>query len=608
MIPATEPLPGEAIARGFEELIAERRLFGAELSPSIKKKDGSGAGFLVSGTPPMRKLLSRWSALFGNRVAPDALFRLLSVDLLGFAQRENSLLFGKDRIIYDAEIFHGDEPSGGLTLFLYTEFAWDRGLLASLLSREKPRIVYIEQVHLKDQASGYASALFRYYEKLFHDLGFNQFRLKASLSVGKYYWAKEGFDFRHRSDLVRMREELRSFVRERELPVRETELVRLNHAYDFALFRRDLSVPVYRDDTGYYSTVRDDKFRDELRFPLGKAFLLCSKPWDGYKVIYTNTPRRTGFVYSKRYLDHRTRGGHLENGGRLTRLMKAVRKEGLEDSLVFLEPYPPEMESVEAIHKPEFVESFRRSVLGGDRHFSTTDCSICMESFDVAMLAAGGVMAGVDAVMNRRVENVFCAVRPPGHHASAGAAMGFCFVNNLAVGAAYARSVYGVKKIFLIDWDAHHGNGTQDIFEDDPGTYFCSIHEHPTYCFPGTGRRMERGKGAGAGYTLNIPLRPHAGDAELVEAFEGEVVPEIDRFRPDLIMISAGFDAHRDDPIANLELSEASYVHMTSRICELAEKHCEGRIVSVLEGGYNGASLASSVTAHLKALQGRSGK
>jgi acetoin utilization deacetylase AcuC-like enzyme len=215
-------------------------------------------------------------------------------------------------------------------------------------------------------------------------------------------------------------------------------------------------------------------------------------------------------------------------------------------------------------------------------------------------------MAGVDAVMNRRVENVFCAVRPPGHHASRKQAMGFCFINNVAVGAAYARAAYGIKKIFILDWDVHHGNGTQDLFEEDPLTFFCSFHEHPTFCFPGTGRRMERGKGAGKGSTLNLPLRPHAGDAELVELFDRDVVPEIDRFRPDLILISAGFDGHRDDPIADIELTERAYEQMTRRICEAADRHCGGRVVSVLEGGYHRPAFASSAIAHLKALQGRS--
>jgi acetoin utilization deacetylase AcuC-like enzyme len=179
-------------------------------------------------------------------------------------------------------------------------------------------------------------------------------------------------------------------------------------------------------------------------------------------------------------------------------------------------------------------------------------------------------------------------------------------VNNVAIGALYARTVYGVERIFILDWDVHHGNGTQEIFESDPLTYYCSLHEHPTFCFPGTGRRMETGTGAGTGFTLNLPLKPHAGDEEMVETFERDVVPEIERFRPGLILVSAGFDAHDRDPIADLRLTEKSFAYMTRRICELADRQCGGRIVSVLEGGYDGPALGSSAVAHLKALQGRS--
>jgi len=151
----------------------------------------------------------------------------------------------------------------------------------------------------------------------------------------------------------------------------------------------------------------------------------------------------------------------------------------------------------------------------------------------------------------------------------------------------------------------YHGNGTQEIFENDPSVFYCSLHEHPSFCFPGTGRKMETGKGRGAGYTLNLPLPPRAGDRELVEAFDGEVVPALEGFRPGLILISAGFDAHRADGIAGLELTEASYIHMTRKVCDLAERLCQCRIVSVLEGGYDFSSLSSSVVAHLRTLQGR---
>ncbi len=605
-IGAAGSLPREAIAASFEALARDGKLFGAELNPNVLKKSGSGASFLVSAVPPMRRLLDRWEELFDNRVTPSGFFGLVDVKLPSFEHRDNMLLFAKDRVIYDTQIHHRGEPTGGLTFHLYREIDRERGVLAALLGGVRLRIVYIEQIHLRDQSSGYASSLFRHYEKLFRDLGFNQFRLKASLSVGKYYWAKEGFDCVERTDLDRMKEEIRAFARERDLPVKEAEIVRLNHAYDLALFRRDLKVPVYRNAEGYYAPARGGAFVEEHAFPLGKAVLLCSEPWDGYKIIYTNTPRRTGLVYASGYLSHRTPAGHPESGTRLIGLLKAVRKSGLRNSLVFLSPYLPDEESVRQVHRVDFIEGFRAAVRDGRAYFGTRDCAICPDTFDVALMAAGGVMAGVDAVMNGRVDNVFCAVRPPGHHAGADSAMGFCFFNNVAIGAAYARSLYGVERIFILDWDAHHGNGTQAIFEDDPRTYYCSIHEHPTFCFPGTGRRMEHGAGEGRGYTLNIPLRPHAGDRELRDAFDTEVVPEIDRFCPDLVMISAGFDGHANDPIADLDLTESSYDHMTRRICEAADRHCGGRIVSVLEGGYDGPSLASSAVVHLKALQGRS--
>jgi acetoin utilization deacetylase AcuC-like enzyme len=214
-------------------------------------------------------------------------------------------------------------------------------------------------------------------------------------------------------------------------------------------------------------------------------------------------------------------------------------------------------------------------------------------------------MAGIDAVFSGRADNVFCAVRPPGHHAGRARAMGFCFVNNVAVGAAYARSAYDISRVCILDWDAHHGNGTQELFVEDPETLFVSLHEHPSFCYPGTGRRMEKGKGAGEGATLNVPLPPHAGDREMIDAFEREVVPALEAFRPELILLSAGFDTHRDDPIADLECTEKAYVHMTRRVLEIADRHCGGRVVSVLEGGYRVEPFVASAIAHIRALQGR---
>ena len=595
----------QEIVRDFEKLIAERRLFGAELNPTTIKKSGSGARFLISKAPSSARLLRRWTALFGNAVSPVALFEDLSIRTDEFSHRENLLLFGRERVLYDTQIFQGDESVGELTLGFASLPDPALGLMAFLKGR-RLRIVYIEHIRVKAQRSGYAATLFRHYEKLFRDLGFHQFRLNASLSIGKYYWAKEGFEFSDRSEVERRKQALRAIVRERILPVRDIEIDRLNHPFDFARFRTDVRMPVYRDAEGYHSLTAGDRFTDEVHLPLGKAFLLSSAPWEGYKTIYTNTPRRTGFVTSPEYLLHRTRAGHPESPKRLRALLAAVEKKGLKSSLVFLPPYLPDLEFLETVHRAEYLARFRESVKKGDKVFSTRDCSICPATWDVALLAAGGVMAGVDAVMNGRVENVFCAVRPPGHHAGRDSTMGFCFINNLAVGASYARTVYGVERIFILDWDVHHGNGTQEIFEADPDHLLLQPPRASHVLLPRHGPPDGAGTGAGAGFTLNLPLKPFAGDEEMLETFETEVVPEIERFAPGLIMVSAGFDAHDNDPIADLRLTEKSYAHMTRRLCELADRHCGGRIVSVLEGGYNGPSCGSSVVVHLETLQGRS--
>ena len=601
-----DPLPDRDILEGFDRLIAADRLFGADLNSSNIKKSGKGTPFLVRRHPPHYRMLALWRDLFANRILPQELLDALAPEILGLAHGDGLLLFGKDRVLYDCQIVRGGEGVGHLTLSLYRE----RDPVFHFLPfprRPGRRIVYIEGISLSAQSTGYASSLFRRYERLFHDLGFHRFRLKASLSVGKYYWAKEGFDCEDRKMFGEMRENLHALVRRLGLPVEEQEVRRLNHASMVSTFRRDLLIPVYRNAEGYYSTDRDATHTEEFRFPLGKAFLLCSEPWDGYKVIYTDTPRRTALVWSDRYLGHEPLPGHPESPKRLEALYTAIRDEGMRESLIFLEPYVPAMESLHAVHDPEYLEAFREAAARGDRHFADRDCAISGGSYDAALLAAGGVMAGIDAICSGRADNVFCAVRPPGHHAGRSSAMGFCFMNNVAAGARYARSAYGVGRIYILDWDVHHGNGTQAMFDEDPLTFFCSLHEHPSFCYPGTGRRLEKGRGAGLGATLNVPLAPHAGDREMIEAFEREVVPSIEVFRPELILVSAGFDAHRDDPIAGLECTEEAYVHMTRRVLELADRHCEGRVVSVLEGGYRTESLVSSAIAHIKTLQGREG-
>jgi hypothetical protein len=291
----------QEIVRDFEKLIEERKLFGAahdpgiidgaEFDPKVVKKKGKGTRFLLRKVPSRAKLLRLWARLFGSTITPCALFEALSTRTHDFEHRENLLLFGNGWIIYDTEIFEEEEGVGELTLSFTSLRDPALGLLA-FLKGARLRVVRIEHIRLMAQRSGYASALFRHYERLFSDLGFDQFRLSASLSVGKYYWAKEGFDFSDASEIGKRKEKLRALVKERSLPVSEIEIDRLNHAYDVACFKREVRIPVYRDAEGYYSFENDDRFREEVLLPLGKAFLLCATPWEGYKAIRTNTTRK----------------------------------------------------------------------------------------------------------------------------------------------------------------------------------------------------------------------------------------------------------------------------------------------------------------------------
>lgn len=223
------------------------------------------------------------------------------------------------------------------------------------------------------------------------------------------------------------------------------------------------------------------------------------------------------------------------------------------------------------------------------------DTHAVRESFEAALLAAGAVNTAIDAVLQSKVGAAFCAVRPPGHHAECDRAMGFCLFNNVAIGARYAQRMHRIERVAILDWDVHHGNGTQHIFEADPTVFYISLHQYPFY--PGTGAREERGVGEGEGFTLNIPLPAGTGEARYLEAFRNEIVPALQDFKPELLIISAGFDAHRDDPLANMMLTESSYGKMTEQVMGIAP------IVSVLEGGYNLDALARSDEAHIVQME-----
>lgn len=308
---------------------------------------------------------------------------------------------------------------------------------------------------------------------------------------------------------------------------------------------------------------------------------------------------RTGLVFHPDYLKHLTGKDHPENPHRLKAILAGLEKSGLLEKLAKIEAAHSALEWVEKVHEKAYIDYVKKACLGGPTLLDA-DTAVSPESFNIALKAVSGILAACDAVMKRKVENAFCAVRPPGHHAEKDKAMGFCLFNNVAVAARYLQDFYKLKKILIVDWDVHHGNGTQQIFYEDPSVYYFSVHQFPFY--PGSGSEEEEGEGEGKGFTLNIPMAAGSGDTEYIELFENLFYPEAKRFKPDFILISAGFDGHKDDPLAQINLTEKGYQKMTEVVMRLAEECCQGRIVSCLEGGYNLNSLTSSVKAHIETL------
>lgn len=313
----------------------------------------------------------------------------------------------------------------------------------------------------------------------------------------------------------------------------------------------------------------------------------------------------TGFVWSPRFLEHDTGRGHPERSERLRAVHEHLGATGLLDGLAVLDPSPADLALVAAVHEADYIDRFRAACAEGRAWLDTPECPLREMSFEIARLAAGAGIVAVDAVLEGVIRNAFCAVRPPGHHAERALAMGFCYFNNVAVAAEHLRRNRGIRRVAILDWDVHHGNGTQHHFEADPDVFFCSIHQHPHTLYPGTGFEWEKGHGAGVGATLNVPMMPGSGDDDYARAFEAKILPAIEAFRPEFLLVSAGFDAHRDDPLAQIELTTAAFAWMTARAVELAESVCAGRLVSLLEGGYHLQALAESAAAHVEQLARR---
>jgi len=310
--------------------------------------------------------------------------------------------------------------------------------------------------------------------------------------------------------------------------------------------------------------------------------------------------RKTGFVYDDIYLKHKTGSGHPERPQRLTAIVQKLKETSLLLQLVRLSPSPASLDWLTTVHTPQYVERVRRACQEGAGYMDSMDTPISPESYDAAVAAVGGVLSAIDAIMEGKINNAFCAIRPPGHHALKDKAMGFCLFNNVAIAARYIQQNHRLKKILIVDWDVHHGNGTQETFYDDPTVLYFGVHQYPFY--PGTGRAAEKGAGKGLNYNINVPLKSGSGDKDFQLAFREKLVPAALEFSPDFVLISAGFDGHEDDPVGGMKVTARGYGELTSTVKELAEKCCKGRLVSVLEGGYNLEGLAESVEAHLRVL------
>jgi acetoin utilization deacetylase AcuC-like enzyme len=312
--------------------------------------------------------------------------------------------------------------------------------------------------------------------------------------------------------------------------------------------------------------------------------------------------RKTGFVYDNKYLDHVTFDGHPESHYRLEAIVEGMKENGLFDKLIHIKAKPAKQQWIEAVHNIRYIMRFEEACIMGMPEFEHPDNSICRETYDIALLAVGGVLQAIDAMMEGDIDNAFCAIRPPGHHAETDRALGFCYFNNIAIGARYLQRHWGIKKIGIIDFDVHHGNGTQQIFENDNSVFYYSIHEHPSFAFPGTGREFETGKTEGEGYTLNTPILPGRGDMDYRKKLTTDMVPAFKKFEPEVMLLSAGFDAHSSDLMSGVNLSAEGYKFISETILNLANKYTDGRVISVLEGGYNLDVLPRLVIDHIKML------
>lgn len=308
---------------------------------------------------------------------------------------------------------------------------------------------------------------------------------------------------------------------------------------------------------------------------------------------------RIAYLWDPISLEHDT-GAHVECIARAERLSpEQIRAKLPTVSLAPVEDHDTPRWITE-VHAKSYHDWVKSSCKEGRQLLDQGDTIVCERSYEAALGSVNAALTAADLVMGGKYDAAFCAMRPPGHHALPDGAMGFCLFANISILARHLQKHHAVGKIAIVDWDVHHGNGTQAVFYDDPSVFFVSLHQSPLW--PGTGMASERGTGDGRGFTLNVPIRPATTEAEYLTRFENEVLPPLRDFKPEFLLISAGFDAHRDDPLADLRLTESGFATMTRLLNGISTEFCQGRTISLLEGGYNLSALQASVIAHVQAL------
>jgi len=311
----------------------------------------------------------------------------------------------------------------------------------------------------------------------------------------------------------------------------------------------------------------------------------------------------SGLLLDDCFKEHLTGAGHPESPARLDAVHHGLERADLIGRMTPVAVTEVADRDVLRVHDADYLERIVKTCAAGAPYIDAPDSAICGRSYEIARFAAGSVLNAVEGVMDGRWKNAFCAVRPPGHHAERDRSMGFCLLNNVAIAVEHLIREHGLEKVMILDWDVHHGNGTQHTFEERSDLLYISLHGHPAYVYPGTGFQHETGVGPGEGFTLNVPMMPGSGDDAYRTAFGEKVAPLAEAFAPEFVLLSAGFDAHRRDPLAPIELENESYDWMTRWVLDLARRHSGGRLVSLLEGGYDMQALEECVALHVGLLQ-----